>query len=90
MTGRGRTLRCGLVGQVALCSLLMVRSMACLSDQSDRTHPGCQPVSSRPMADLSDFSYAEAITALDRGALRRLLTLLQDDGADQRDRSCAI
>ena len=38
------------------------------------------------MADPSDFSYAEALSALDRGALRRLWSVVQDDSADQRDR----
>jgi hypothetical protein len=37
------------------------------------------------MADLSDFSYADALSALDRNALRRLWVLLQDDKADERD-----
>lgn len=38
------------------------------------------------MAGLPEFSISEALSALDRGALRRLRSVLQDDAADQRDR----
>ena len=38
------------------------------------------------MADAFESSLAESLRALDRGALRRLWVLLQDDAAAERER----
>jgi hypothetical protein len=38
------------------------------------------------MTDPFELGLAESLSVIDRGALRRLWILLQDDGADERDR----
>jgi hypothetical protein len=51
-----------------------------------RSLQSAMQVVSRLMADPFESEYAEPLRALDRGALRRLQALLQDDSADERDR----